>query len=108
MKKYLVATTSVACICLAVFTGVRAAGPDRSAPVEVTVRLGTATGDLVISPRDSRFEKGRYCKLSIENPSDVTHRLSVASFASLVRSYGKRAIDRGQFKGRAVFKSRVP
>ncbi len=108
MNNSFVALTSAAGICLAAFIGAQAAGLDRGEPVEVTIQIGTATGGMTISPGDPRFEKGKYYKLILTNPSDVMHRLSVASFASLVRSQGKPAIDRGEVRGGVVFTPRVP
>ncbi len=108
MKRYLMVATAVACAVLATLAGVQAADPVRGEAVEITVRLGTAGGDLVMSPRDLSFEVGRYYKLVLKNPSDVEHRLTVANFASAVRTYGKPTIDRGEVIGRAALKARVP
>ncbi len=108
MKQYLMVATAAACAVLATLVGAQAADPVRGEPVEITVQLGTAGGDLVMSPRDLSFEVGKYYKLVLKNPSDVEHRLAVADFASSVRTYGKPTIDRGEVVGRAALKSRVP
>ncbi len=108
MKRYLMVATAAACAVLATLAGVQAADPYRGEAVEITVQFGTAGGDLVMSPRDLSFEMGRYYKLVLKNPSDVEHRLTVADFASAVRTYGKPTIDRGEVTGRAALKARVP
>ena len=108
MKRHLVTAIAAAYGCFAALAGAQAADPIRNEPIVVSVQLGTAIGDLVISPRDLTFERGKYYKLVLKNSSDVEHRLSVASFASSVRTYGKPAIDRGTVIGGLNFKGRVP
>jgi uncharacterized cupredoxin-like copper-binding protein len=68
-------------------------------PIEVVVQLGTAGGDLVITPRNLVFEKGKLYTVVLKNPSDVEHRLSVVSLASAVKTLAKPAVDRGEVKG---------
>ena len=108
MKRHLVTAIAAVYGCLAALAGAQAADPIRNEPIGFSVQLGTASGDLVISPRDLTFERGKYYKLVLKNSSDVEHRLSVASFASSVRTYGTLAIDRGTVIGRPNFKGRVP
>ena len=107
MKRHLVTVIAAVYGCLAALVGAQAADPIRNEPIVVSVQLGTASGDLVISPRDLTFELGKYYKLVLKNSSDVEHRLSVASFASSVRTYGKPAIDRGTVTGGPKFIGRL-
>ena len=90
---------AVAIIVTIGFIGTPAAaqpgGPAGDRPIEVTVQLGTATGDMVVIPRDVVFEKGQQYKLVLTNPSDVKHRFSVRSFSPLVMTRSKLEIDKG-------------
>lgn len=109
MKKHLIAAFAAALGCLVALAGVQAADPAGGDAREVTVQLGTASGDLVISPGNLTFEKGKLYKLVFKNPSDVEHRLAVRSLASSVRTFGKPAIDLGRVQGGLNFKrGRVP
>lgn len=77
-------------------------------PIEVVIQLGTASGDLVITPRNLVFEKGKLYRVVLKNPSDVEHRLSVVSVASAVKTLAKPAVDRGEVKGGRNLKFRGP
>ncbi len=77
-------------------------------PIEVVIQLGTAGGNLVITPRNLVFEKGKLYKVVLKNPSDVEHRLSVVSLASSVKTLAKPAVDRGEVKGGLNLKTRGP
>ena len=82
--------------------------PAGDRPIEVTVQLGTATGDMVMMPRDVVFEKSQQYKLVLTNPSDVEHRFSVLLFSPLVKTYGKPKIDKGTVIGKPHLTGRVP
>ena len=103
---------AVAIIVTIGFIGTPAAaqpgGPAGDRPIEVTVQLGTATGDMVVIPRDVVFEKGQQYKLVLTNPSDVEHRFSVRSFSPLVMTRSKPEIDKGTVIGRPYLTGRVP
>ncbi|MCH9051660.1 MAG: hypothetical protein IIA72_11345 [Proteobacteria bacterium] len=68
-------------------------------PIEVFIQLGSVDGDLVITPRNLVFEKGKLYTVVFKNPSDVEHRLSVVSVASAVKTLAKPVVDRGEVKG---------
>ena len=75
-------------------------------PIEVVVQLGTASGDMVITPRNLVFEKGKLYTVVLKNPSDVEHRLSIVSVASAVKSLILPTIDRREVIGGLDFKIR--
>ena len=75
-------------------------------PIEVVIQLGTASGDLVITPRNLVFEIGKLYTVVLKNPSDVEHRLSVVSVASAVKTLAEPAVDHGEVKGGPTMKSR--
>ena len=77
-------------------------------PIEVVIQLGTASGDMVITPRNLVFEKGKLYTVILNNPSDVEHRLSVVSVASAVKTLAKPVVDRGEVKGGLNLKTRGP
>lgn len=108
MKRYLVAATAAASQCLAALAGAQAADPASEAPIEVVVQFGTESNDMVITPSNLTFERGKYYKIVLKNPSGVEHRLSVASLAAAVKTLNKPVVDRGTVKGGLKFTPRVP
>ena len=108
MKKYLVTAIAASSACLAALTGAQAADPACEAPIEVTVQLGTASNDMVITPSNLTFERGKYYKIVLKNPSGVEHRLSVAFLAAAVKTLSKPVVDRGTVKGALRFTLWVP
>lgn len=83
-------------------------GPLGDRPIIVTVQLGTAAGEMVITPRDVVFEKGQRYKLILTNPSNVEHLFSVRAFSRSVVTYDKPEIDKGVVIGKPHFTGRVP
>lgn len=77
-------------------------------PIEVVIQLGTVDGDLVITPRNLVFEKGKLYTVVLKNPSQFEHRLSVVSVASAVKTLTMPAVDRGEIKGGLNLKFRGP
>jgi uncharacterized cupredoxin-like copper-binding protein len=82
--------------------------PSQQQPIEVVIQLGTASGDLVITPRNLVFEKGKLYTVVLKNPSQFEHRLLVVSIASAVKTLTMPAVDRGQVKGGLSMKIRGP
>ncbi len=82
--------------------------PSQQQPIEVVIQLGTAGGDLVITPRNLVFEKGKLYTVVLKNPSQFEHRLSVVSVASAVKTLAKPAVDRGEVKDALNLKTRGP
>jgi uncharacterized cupredoxin-like copper-binding protein len=56
----------------------------RQTPVDVTVELGTATGDLKFSPSTIEIETGKLYKLILKNPSPNRHYFSAPLLGSRV------------------------
>lgn len=77
-------------------------------PIEVFIQLGSVDGDMVITPRNLVFEKGKLYTVVLKNPSQFEHRLSVVSVASAVKTLAKPAVDRGEIKGGLNLKFRGP
>lgn len=86
MKKQLIIAVAAAYAALAGLAGAQAAVPSKQQPIEVTVQLGTQDSELVITPSQLKFEKNQLYKLVINNPSNITHYLSVPRFGSAVRT----------------------
>ena len=108
MKRHLATAVVAAYGCLAMFAGAQAADPAQTEPIQVIVQLGTDGGDLVITPSNLTFARGKLYNLVLKNPSDTEHRLSVVSFGSTVKTQAKPVIDRGAVTGGLNWKSRVP
>lgn len=77
-------------------------------PIEVVIQLGTASGDMVITPRNLVFEKGKLYTVVLKNPSDVEHRLSIVSVASAVKTLTMPTVSRGEVIGGLNFVNRGP
>ena len=61
-----------------------AADLSRQTPIEVTVRLGSAGGELSFSPNRLGLQAGKLYKLVLENPSEDKHYFSALRFAAAV------------------------
>jgi len=55
-------------------------------PVEVTVELGSAAGDLKFFPSDLTFESGKRYRLMLKNPSPQKHYFTAKDFADAIWS----------------------
>ncbi len=66
------------------FTGVQAVDSwfDLGRPAEIVLQLGTKSGNLLITPSTLRLQAYKSYTLIIRNPSDVSHRLSLAEFGA--------------------------
>ncbi len=62
------------------------ADPALEAPIERVVQFGTATGAMMIWPNTLTFDKNQLYKLVINNPSNMTHYVSVPEFAAAVQT----------------------
>ncbi len=81
MKKQLIIAVAAAYAALA---GAQAAEFGKQKPIEVIVQLGTQDSELVIMPSQLKFEKNQLYTLVFNNPSNITHYLSVPRFGSAV------------------------
>ncbi len=88
MKKQLIIAIAAAYAALAGLAGTHAAVPSKQQPIEVTVQLGTQDSELVITPSQLKFEKNQLYTLVLNNPSNITHYLSVPRFGAAVRPHG--------------------
>jgi uncharacterized cupredoxin-like copper-binding protein len=73
------------CFVLALFglfAPAYAAGPPEA--IEVRVETGTSDGQLKFIPNEFSFERGKYYKLLIHNPSQKDHYFTAETFASRV------------------------
>ena len=50
--------------------------------IEVKVEAGSSDGQLIFTPNEFTFERGKYYKLVISNPSPVSHYFSSDAFAT--------------------------
>ena len=50
--------------------------------IEVKVEAGTKDGQLIFTPNNFTFERGKYYKLVISNPSPVSHYFSSDAFST--------------------------
>ncbi len=97
MKKQLIIAVAAVYAALA---GAQAAEFGKQKPIEVIVQLGTQDSELVITPSQLKFEKNQLYTLVLNNPSNITHYLSVPRFAAAVRTskidlYGGEVIRTG-------------
>lgn len=86
MKKQLIIAVATVYAALAGLVGAQAAVPSKQQPIEVTVQLGTQDSELVIIPSQLKFEKNQLYTLVLNNPSNITHYLSVPRFGAAVRT----------------------
>ncbi len=84
MKKQLIIAVAAAYAALAGLAGAQAAEFGKQRPIEVIVQLSTKSGELAITPSDLRLQTGKRYRLVINNPSNLTHYLSVPRFGSAV------------------------
>jgi uncharacterized cupredoxin-like copper-binding protein len=77
---------AVLVLTLATFAMAAGAAEPRSGPeaIEVRVSAGTADGRHVFEPNQLTFERGRYYKLVISNPSGEDHYFTSDGFANRV------------------------
>ena len=67
--------------------GLKDYASDPAAPVdEVSVQLGSADGSFAFYPSRLEFTPGRVTKLTLTNPSAVTHYFTALEFANKVRA----------------------
>ena len=52
--------------------------------IEMTVELGSGDGDMVFTPDELTFERGKYYKLVITNPSEEEHYFTSDAFATRI------------------------
>jgi uncharacterized cupredoxin-like copper-binding protein len=55
-------------------------------PIEITVNLGTSTGDLQFVPNHLEFRAGRRYQLLLKNPSPLKHYFTAKDFADAIWS----------------------
>lgn len=55
-------------------------------PIEVIVQLGTKSGELAITPSELELQAGKVYRFVLNNPSNITHYLSVPRFGSTVQT----------------------
>ncbi len=84
MKKQLIIAVAAVYAALAGLAGAHAAELGKQRPIEVIVQLSTKSGELAITPSDLRLQTGKLYTLVINNPSNLTHYLSVPRFGSAV------------------------
>ncbi|MDZ4842762.1 MAG: hypothetical protein SH859_11580 [Hyphomicrobium aestuarii] len=70
--------------CAAPAVAMAAGDLSRQTPVEVTVELGTAAGDLKFVPSSVEVETGKLYKLILKNPSPNRHYFSAPMLGSRV------------------------
>ena len=86
MKRQLIIAVAAVCASLAVFAGTQAVGYGTQKPIEMVLELGTKSGEAVITPSELKLQTGKLYKLIVNNPSDVTHYLSVPEFGTAVHT----------------------
>lgn len=69
--------------------------PAMGEPIERAVQFGTAAGAMMIGPNTLTFDKNKLYKLVINNPSNMTHYVSVPEFAAAVQTK-KLTVQGGQ------------
>lgn len=80
--KYLITTSLVFMLsCANTQAQEQRHGPDA---IEIRIETGTKDGQLKFIPDRLRFERGRYYKLVIHNPSDVEHYFTSDALATHV------------------------
>ena len=84
MKKQLIIAVAAAYAALVGLAGAQAAEFSKQKPIEVIVQLSTKSGKLAITPSDLKLQAGKLYRLVINNPSNITHYLSVPRFGSAV------------------------
>jgi uncharacterized cupredoxin-like copper-binding protein len=55
-------------------------------PIEVSIRLGTETGELKFVPNHLQFKAGKRYKLALSNPSNIKHYFTAKDFADAIWS----------------------
>jgi len=70
--------------CIPILISTVFAGEPASVPeaIEVNMRVGTAEGKYVFAPNELTFERGKYYKLLIHNPSPEDHYFTSDAFAT--------------------------
>lgn len=86
MKKQLIVTIVAAYAAMAGLVGAQAAEFSKQEPIEVTVQLGTKSGELAISPSELKLQADKLYRFVLNNPSNITHYLSVPGFGGTVRT----------------------
>ena len=86
MKKQLIITIVAAYAAMAGLAGAQAAEFVKQEPIEVIVQLGTKSGELEISPSELKLKAGKLYRLVLNNPSNITHYLSVPQFGIAVQT----------------------
>ena len=92
MKKQLIITIVAAYAAMAGLVGAQAAEFSKQEPIEVTVQLGTKSGEFAITPSELRLQADKLYRLVLNNPSNMTHYLSVPGFGGT----GQTSSTRGQ------------
>ncbi|MEQ1710176.1 MAG: hypothetical protein ABL908_02120 [Hyphomicrobium sp.] len=83
-KIFLVGAAGFATGLLAVGLAWAAGDLTSQSPVDVTVELGSADGQLRFHPADLTFETGKLYRLSLHNPSPRPHYFTAPGFAARV------------------------
>ena len=83
MKKQLIIGIVAAYYGLA---GAQGAEFVKQEPIEVIMQLGTKSSELVITPSKLQLQVGKLYRFVLNNPSKITHYLSVPRFGSAVRT----------------------
>jgi len=86
MKKQLIITIVAAYAVMAGLAGAQAAESVKQEPIEVIVQLGTKSGELAITPSELKLQAGKLYRLVLNNPSNITHYLSVPQFGVAVQT----------------------
>lgn len=98
IKASVISGLTTAALLVGVALPAQSADLSKQKPIEVSVALGSKSGELAFFPKNLAFEAGKLYKLVLQNPSPMKHYFSALQFAAAVWTR-KVETDGAEIKG---------